>query len=104
MERAEYNVPFEQRYGVKNTSNVVTKRLRYEGFIVSNHDQTEFDATMPKLIANGEIKIKEHVSKGIDNGEVRAPQGARSSLLSHALTIALCLAGLPRHARGSQLW
>ncbi|TNY18672.1 NAD(P)-binding protein [Rhodotorula diobovata] len=66
---SQYNVPFEQRYGVKNTSNVVTKRLRYEGFIVSNHDQTEFDATMPKLIANGEIKIKEHVSKGIDNGE-----------------------------------
>ncbi|GAA6058031.1 hypothetical protein JCM3770_003983 [Rhodotorula araucariae] len=66
---SQYNVPFEKRYGVKNTSNIVTKMLRYEGFIVSNHDQKEFDAQMPKLVKSGEIKIKEHVTKGIDNGE-----------------------------------
>ncbi|GAA5890292.1 hypothetical protein JCM8208_002769 [Rhodotorula glutinis] len=66
---SQYNLPPDQQYGLKNTSNVVTKRLRWEGFIVSNHDWTEFDKTMPKLVANGEIKFKEHVTKGIDNGE-----------------------------------
>ncbi|GAA5842465.1 hypothetical protein JCM9279_005392 [Rhodotorula babjevae] len=66
---SQYNLPPDQQYGLKNTSNVVTKRLRWEGFIVSNHDWTEFENTVPKLVASGEIKIKEHVTKGIDNGE-----------------------------------
>jgi len=79
---AEYNLPPDQQYGLKNTSNVVTKRLRWEGFIVSNHDWTEFDKTMPKLVANGEIKFKEHVTKGIDNGEVRSLPSLSLSLFS----------------------
>ncbi|GAA5994709.1 MDR family NADP-dependent oxidoreductase [Rhodotorula paludigena] len=66
---SQYNVPEEKRYGLKNTMNVVTKSLRWEGFIVSNHDQTAFNDTMPKLVKSGEIKTKEHITKGIDNGE-----------------------------------
>ncbi|CEQ38973.1 SPOSA6832_00445 [Sporobolomyces salmonicolor] len=38
-------------------------------FIVFMHDLTEFQKVMPGLVKNGEIKIKEHVTKGIDNGE-----------------------------------
>lgn len=40
-----------------------------EGFIISGKDSTEFYATMPKLVADGSIKVKEHVVKGLDNGE-----------------------------------
>jgi NADPH-dependent curcumin reductase CurA len=39
------------------------------GFIVSNYNIDEFDRTMPKLIKSGEVKVREHVVKGLDNGE-----------------------------------
>ncbi|GAA5831826.1 hypothetical protein JCM11251_003900 [Rhodosporidiobolus azoricus] len=66
---SQYNVPRDQQYGMKNTMYVVVKSLRWEGFIVSNHDTSEFDREFPKLIKSGEVKVKEHITKGIDNGE-----------------------------------
>ncbi|BGP12905.1 hypothetical protein JCM10213_005143 [Rhodosporidiobolus nylandii] len=66
---SQYNVPKEQQYRHKNTWMVVTKSIRWEGFIVFNHDLTAFEREFPKLIKSGEVKIKEHVTKGIDNGE-----------------------------------
>ncbi|BGP04945.1 NADP-dependent oxidoreductase RED1 [Rhodotorula toruloides] len=66
---SQYNKPRDQHYGMKQTFQVVTKSLKWEGFIVSNHDTTEFDRVMPGLVKSGEIKIKEHITKGIDQGE-----------------------------------
>jgi len=66
---SQYNLPEEKKYGVKNTAAIVTKSLRHEGFIVSQFPQDEFNEKMPPLVKSGEIKIKEHIIKGIDNGE-----------------------------------
>lgn len=87
---SQYNVPKSEQYRLANTSAVVTKSLRYQGssfepllvhaiakidprslvgFIVSNHDLSEFEKTMPKLVKSGDVKIKEHVVNGLDNGE-----------------------------------
>ncbi|GAA5953280.1 hypothetical protein JCM8115_000481 [Rhodotorula mucilaginosa] len=66
---SQYNLPEEKKYGVKNTAAIVTKSLRHEGFIVSQFPQDEFNEKMPPLVKSGEIKIKEHIVKGIDNGE-----------------------------------
>ncbi|GAA6058576.1 hypothetical protein JCM10212_007015 [Sporobolomyces blumeae] len=69
---SQYNVPKEKQYRIANTAQVVVKQLRWEGFIVFNHDLSKFEETVPKLIKSGEIKIKEHVVRGIDNGEAFA--------------------------------
>lgn len=48
----------------------LTNRLAgHQGFIISGKDSTEFYATVPKMIASGQLKIKEHIVKGLDNGE-----------------------------------
>ncbi|KDE08304.1 hypothetical protein MVLG_01567 [Microbotryum lychnidis-dioicae p1A1 Lamole] len=54
---------------LKNYMQIVVKQLRWEGFIISGKDMTEFFKEMPKLIADGTIKVREHVVKGIDDGE-----------------------------------
>ncbi|SCV68782.1 BQ2448_903 [Microbotryum intermedium] len=54
---------------LKNYMQMVVKQLRWEGFIISGKDMTEFFKEMPKLIADGTIKVREHVVKGIDDGE-----------------------------------
>ncbi|GAA5872658.1 hypothetical protein JCM16303_004594 [Sporobolomyces ruberrimus] len=69
---SQYSLPKGQQYHIQNTSAVVTKSLRWEGFIVFNHDLSEFEKTMPKLIKSGEVKIREHVVNGLDNGEALA--------------------------------
>lgn len=67
------------------------RQLTFQGFIISGKDATEFYATVPGWIADGTLKcvppslrlrekesiddesgmgrIKEHVTKGLDNGE-----------------------------------
>ncbi|GAA5862774.1 hypothetical protein JCM8547_006541 [Rhodosporidiobolus lusitaniae] len=64
-----YNVPKEKQYRLQNYGNVVTKTLRWEGFIVSQNDTSTFEREFPKLIKSGEVKVKEHITQGIDNGE-----------------------------------
>ncbi|KAL8280207.1 hypothetical protein RQP46_007321 [Phenoliferia psychrophenolica] len=59
-----------EAYGVKNTGLIVTKSLKMEGLIVLQHDISAFYDTIPGLIASGDIKQpKEHLTKGLDNGE-----------------------------------
>jgi len=67
---SQYQLPADKQYHLKNTSNVVTKQLRWQGFIVFQFSLDEFEKTMPKLVKSGEVKIKEHVVKGLDNGEL----------------------------------
>lgn len=54
---------------IEHYAQVFKKELVFEGFIIINHDVEEFYETVPGWIANGEIIIKEHVYKGLDNGE-----------------------------------
>jgi NADPH-dependent curcumin reductase CurA len=35
---SQYNLPPEERYGVKNLGQVVTKRIKMQGFIVGDSD------------------------------------------------------------------
>ncbi|GAA5983257.1 hypothetical protein JCM11641_002238 [Rhodosporidiobolus odoratus] len=65
---SQYNVEGE-KYGLKESWQVVTKTIRWEGFIVFQHDQTAFEREFPKMLKSGDIKVREHVTRGIDNGE-----------------------------------
>ncbi|KAJ7048922.1 hypothetical protein C8F01DRAFT_1266456 [Mycena amicta] len=68
---SEYNVPPEQRYGVKNLSLVFKRRLRIEGFLVSDGPATlmpRFLAEIPTLLAQGKLKSEEQQFKGLDKG------------------------------------
>ncbi|GAA5896798.1 MDR family NADP-dependent oxidoreductase [Sporobolomyces salmoneus] len=66
---SQYSVTPSERYRLGNTMQVVAKSIRWEGFIVSNFDTTEHEKTLRKLVKAGDIKIKEHVVDGLDNGE-----------------------------------
>ena len=56
--------------GIRNLIQIIIKRLKLEGFII--FDQTkdenfnrEFYSKVPKWIADGQLKIKEDVTKGL---------------------------------------
>ena len=66
---SQYNE--QDAHGVRNLMNIVGKRLKLQGFIVSDKFQDpnflkDFYAQVPKWIANGELKIKEDVTKGLE--------------------------------------
>lgn len=69
---SQYNLPPSQRYGLKNYALVVGKQLTWTGFIVSSAPKEitkDFYQTVPFQIKRGEIRIREHVTKGLDEGE-----------------------------------
>lgn len=68
---SQYNVPESERYGLKNTFNFTTKQLTLRGFILSKEKvaATKFWSEMPAMIKSGEIKVREHITKGFDDGE-----------------------------------
>ena len=58
-------------HGIRNLMLIVAKRLKLQGFIIFDKakDQSfnkEFYSKVPKWIANGELKIKEDVTKGLE--------------------------------------
>ncbi|CAF2390599.1 unnamed protein product [Rotaria sp. Silwood2] len=58
-------------HGIRNLMNIVGKRLKLQGFIILDKArdasfQQEFYSKVPKWIANGELKIKEDVTKGLE--------------------------------------
>jgi len=66
---SQYNE--QDAHGIRNLMSIVGKRLKLQGFIVSDHFKDpsflpEFYSKVPKWIANGEIKIKEDVTKGLE--------------------------------------
>jgi NADPH-dependent curcumin reductase CurA len=66
---SQYNEP--DAHGIRNLMLVVGKRLKIQGFIVSDKfkDPTflpEFYSKVPQWIANGELKIKEDVTNGLE--------------------------------------
>ena len=70
---SQYNITDpEKKYGIKNLSNVVSKRLKMQGFIVSDPDfgpkyTAEHQANIAKWISEGTFKAQQSITDGIDN-------------------------------------
>ncbi|KAL8967880.1 MAG: hypothetical protein Q9183_002722, partial [Haloplaca sp. 2 TL-2023] len=70
---SEYNASSpEERYGVRNLSNVVKKRLKMQGFIVGDPDfgpkyAVEHQKNVAKWIHDGSFKVQQSVTEGIDH-------------------------------------
>jgi len=67
---SQYDVSEDNRYGVKNLWNVVTKRLKMQGFIVSDYFAemgAEFGQDMAKYVMEGKVVVREKVFNGINN-------------------------------------
>ena len=65
---SQYDVPPEQRYGIKNLFSITTRQLRVEGFIVSKYlsQFPQGGAAMAKLLAEGKLKHRETIVEGFD--------------------------------------
>jgi NADPH-dependent curcumin reductase CurA len=66
---SQYNE--QDAHGIRNLMNVVGKRLKLQGFIVSDmfvdpKFLNDFYSKVPKWIADGELKIKEDVTQGLE--------------------------------------
>ncbi|KAJ7637205.1 hypothetical protein B0H17DRAFT_1149536 [Mycena rosella] len=67
---AEYNIPNDQRYGIKNMSIMFKRRIRLEGFIVADTPEynTRFFTEIPPLVAQGKITGQEQLFAGLERG------------------------------------
>ncbi|KAL2115153.1 hypothetical protein VTJ04DRAFT_10816 [Mycothermus thermophilus] len=69
---SQYNLPPEERYGIKNIFLIVSKRITFRGFIVGDPGfwdkyAQEHQERLSQWIAEGSVKVKLHVVEGIDN-------------------------------------
>lgn len=70
---SQYNISDpDKRYGVKNLGAVVGKRLKMQGFIVSDPDMgpkygADHQKNVAKWISEGTFKAQQSVTIGIDN-------------------------------------
>ncbi|MBJ6761188.1 NADP-dependent oxidoreductase [Myxococcaceae bacterium JPH2] len=65
---ADYGVPPRERVGLKNTTHLITRRLRMEGFVVLDHAE-RFAAARAELsgwLRDGSLRYREHVVEGLD--------------------------------------
>ncbi|KAF7288864.1 ADH-zinc-N domain-containing protein [Mycena chlorophos] len=68
---SEYNTPAEDCYGVKTLALVFKRRLRIQGFLVSDGMPTllpRFLAEVPVLLAQGKLKSEEQLFVGLEKG------------------------------------
>lgn len=66
---SQYDLPDQEKYGVKNLFNIVTKRIKLQGFIVGDYYKelgAEFASTMSKYVLEGKVRAVEHVTEGIE--------------------------------------
>jgi NADPH-dependent curcumin reductase CurA len=68
---ADYNIPVEQRHGLKNTTHFITHRLKMQGLVVfdSVREYPKAWAEMTEWILDGRLKHREDVETGLE----RAP-------------------------------
>lgn len=68
---AESSLPRELQYGLRNYTLVVAKQLTWRGFINrgSGPEADTFYDEFPHRIKSGEIKVREHVVRGLDDGQ-----------------------------------
>ena len=70
---SQYNITSpDEKYGVKNLGVVVSKRLKIQGFIVTDPDMgpkyaVDHQKNVAKWIHDGSFKAQQSVTKGIDN-------------------------------------
>lgn len=67
---SDYNKPVEEKYGVKNLQVFFEKRLRMQGFIVSDladKYSAEHQKNVQAWINDGSLKVKMSVTEGMDN-------------------------------------
>ncbi|KAK6434720.1 hypothetical protein LTR95_009092 [Oleoguttula sp. CCFEE 5521] len=69
---SQYNTPPDEAYGVKNMMQFVAKRLKMQGFIVSDENMgpkyhKEHQENVQKWISEGTFKAEMSVTEGIDN-------------------------------------
>ena len=68
---SQYNTLPEKRYGIRNTFQVVTKRIIWRGFIVGDPDMgplyaKEHQENVQKWIHEGKFKADMTITQGID--------------------------------------
>lgn len=65
---SQYDTPEKDRYGVKNLFNIVTKRLTFKGFIVSDliPKYPDAPAQLAKWVKEGSLKSRETIYNGLD--------------------------------------
>ncbi|KAM0748083.1 NAD(P)-binding protein [Meredithblackwellia eburnea MCA 4105] len=66
---SQYNLAPHEKYRLANYQQITIRQLHVEGFIISFKNLDEFYKVVPKMIKDGKLRIKEHVTKGIDEGE-----------------------------------
>ncbi|PKC63116.1 NAD(P)-binding protein, partial [Rhizophagus irregularis] len=68
---SQYNLPFNEKYGVKNLEIIFLRSITMQGFIVSQYlgtdIQNEFEKDFTEWIKAGKIVYREKVIDGIEN-------------------------------------
>ena len=59
----------ELRPGPNNMFLVIARRLKIQGFIVSDHEahRSAFEAAMTRWLAEGKVRYRETVTEGVEN-------------------------------------
>jgi NADPH-dependent curcumin reductase CurA len=70
---SQYNLPEDQRYGIKNLFHITTKNLTFRGFIVTTPDfgpkyDKEHQENVSRWITEGKFKVSFSETEGIENG------------------------------------
>lgn len=70
---SQYNLKPNELYPIRNLTQIVSKRLKFQGFIVSDANMgpkyaEEHQKNLQKWIADGTFKAQMSVTVGIDNG------------------------------------
>lgn len=71
---SQYDLPHEKRYGVKNLFQVVSKRLKMQGFIMGDYSPAQMGmavVALTKMVTNGEVQTEETILDGFE----KAPEG-----------------------------
>jgi len=68
---SQYNLKPGEQYPVRNLMNIVTKRITFRGFIVSDSNMgpkytKDHQEKLQKWIADGSFKAKYSVTEGVD--------------------------------------
>ena len=66
---SQYNLSREDTPGIRNLPHINRKRIRMEGFIVSDHEdrRAEFEAEMIAWLKSGAIQYRVDVAEGLEN-------------------------------------
>jgi NADPH-dependent curcumin reductase CurA len=69
---SQYNLKPEEAYPIRNLMQIVAKRLKVQGFIVSDANMgplhfKDHQEKLQKWISEGSFKAQQSITKGIDN-------------------------------------